>query len=229
MNFLFYKVLGKLFNFRNEEVPSFLLHELVHQGENFLPFTTSSLKFRALACICNDLVVNQRKNYLEFGAGLSTILVARLIKKNGLKAHVYSLEEDKGWIEYIQHIIDKEGLTQFVTLFHLPTYPSSSLSQAYLYDFETLKSQLDSSTHFDIILVDGPAAWEKHKVNSRLGNAQFIANAIAPEATVFIDNANREGEKKLVAKLSQDCQVKPIYIDPTFAVLVKGKHYNFIV
>lgn len=229
MNFLIYKALGKFFNFRNEEIPSFLLHELVHQGENYLPFTTSSLKFRALACICNDLVVNQRKKYLEFGAGLSTVIVARLIQKNGLKAHIYSVEEDKGWIDYIQHIIDKEGLTPYVTLFHLPTKPSTSLSQAYTYDFETLRSQLDPSLQFDIILVDGPAAWEKHKLNSRLGNAPFIAASIASEATVFIDNANRTGEKKLVTRLSQDFQVKPIYIDPTFAVLVKGKQYNFIL
>lgn len=222
------KVLGKFFNYRNEDIPSFLLHSLYHDG-TYLPFTTSSLKFRSLACVCNDIVVNKREEYLEFGSGLSTIIVARLIKKNKLKTKITSIEEDLGWINLLQKIIDEEGLNDFVKFIHAPTTKSESIENSFEYNPASIKEQLPPAKKFDCVVIDGPAAWERHKLNSRVSNAAILEGRTASSCTIFIDNADRIGERKLVTILSAELSLKPLFIDPTFAVLVQGIHYNFII
>ena len=222
------KVLSKFFNYRNEDIPAYIVHSLFHEG-TYLPFTSSSLKFRPLACICNDIIVNQRSQYLEFGAGLSTIIVARLIKKNKLTTKITSIEEDKGWIDLLQKIIDAEGLNNYITFIHAPTVKSESIENAYGYNLSIIDEQLANSQLFDCILIDGPAAWEHHKIKSRVTNVAILSGRLSTSYSLFVDNADRMGERQLVNNLSTDLKVKPVFIDTTFAVLIKGVHYNFII
>jgi len=222
------KIFRKFFPFRNEDIPSFLLHSLFHQG-TFLPFTTSSLKFRSLACVCNDLVVNNRQEYLEFGSGISTIIVARLIKKNQLKTKITTVEEDLGWITIIKKIIEDEGLEDLVTFIHAPTEKSEEIDNAFGYSASLVKTHFSKGNKYDCILIDGPAAWEPHKKNSRICNAILLNENLASNYSIFVDNANRPGELTLLDQLAKNAHVKPLHIDATFAVLIKGTHYNFII
>ncbi|WP_293893628.1 hypothetical protein [Flavobacterium sp.] len=58
-------LIKKFFLHKNEELSSFSLNELYHHG-SYLPYTTSSLKFRFLACLVNDGVVSNRTKVLKF-------------------------------------------------------------------------------------------------------------------------------------------------------------------
>lgn len=212
---------------KNEELPSFLLHKLFHQG-SYLPFTTSSLKFRLLACLANDIVVNNRKAMLEFGSGISTILVARLFKLNNIQGTITTIDESAEWQEIIKSILKEEGLTNYVHFIHAPTELSTTTNQSYEYNNTMVFDQINN-LQFDIVLVDGPSAWQNTNIMSRASNSKFILKNLAESYTIFIDNADRPGETTLTKSLASELNVKVLQLDPTFVALVKGQHFNFII
>lgn len=220
-------LIRKFFIHKNEDLPSFLLQKLFHQG-TYLPFTTSSLKLRLLACIANDIVVNNRTKVLEFGTGISTILIARLFRLNNIPGKIITIDESSEWQEIVKGILHKEELTNYVHFVHAPTEISTTLNQSYEYTaslvFEGIKK-----TEFDLVLVDGPSAWQNATVMSRASNKKFITNNLADAYTIFIDNADRPGELALTKSLGTELKTQLLPLDPTFVALVKGYHFNFII
>lgn len=73
-----------------------LLRPLI-TGYPYTPFTGASFRPFWLAYIIIDIVLNSRNNIIEFGYGVSTIIIGRLIKKNNLKANLISIEHDANW------------------------------------------------------------------------------------------------------------------------------------
>ena len=82
---------------------------------------------------------------------------------------------------------------------------------------------------FDLVLVDGPAAWQKETIMSRTSNSKFIIKNVAEKHCIFIDNSDRPGERDLTEKLARELDSKILQLDPTFVALVKGQHFNFII
>jgi predicted O-methyltransferase YrrM len=66
----------------------------------------------------NDIVINDRKSIIEFGSGLSTIMIGRLIKKNGLDTRVLPVEHDEEWMKALAGILKNENTGDAVTLLH---------------------------------------------------------------------------------------------------------------
>lgn len=137
-----------------------------------------------------------RPTVLEFGAGASTRVLARLVSAVG--GRVISVEQDAEWVQQVTKWLAADGLAHAVTLVHAPlvtrvvvegtrpvlTYPASVL---------------DALAPWDIALVDGPTGFPD--VLSRIGPlVHVIARLGAGAATVaFLDDAAREGEQHAVA------------------------------
>ena len=60
----------------------------------YLPITNYSAGPIFYTHICNDIIINQRKYIVELGSGVSTILLARLIRKNRLNTRIISVDHD---------------------------------------------------------------------------------------------------------------------------------------
>ncbi|UOK43756.1 MULTISPECIES: class I SAM-dependent methyltransferase [Flavobacterium] len=220
-------LIRKFFLHKNEELPSFLLSKLYHQG-SYLPFTTSSLKFRFLACLVNDIVVNNRKTVLEFGSGISTIIAARLMKMNNLDCTITTVDESAEWQGIIKKILKEENLLDYVKFVCAPTEPSGDLHQSYEYNSPIVFEAI-ANKKFDLVLVDGPSAWQKKNVMSRASNVKFIKDNLADNFTIFIDNSDRPGEVELTKRMAATLNLKPSRLDPTFLTFSKGPHFNFVV
>lgn len=217
----------KFFLHKNEELPSFLLSKLYHQG-SYLPYTTSSLKFRFLACLVNDVVVNDRKSVLEFGSGISTIIVARLIKMNNLDCTLTTVDESAEWQEIIKRILKSENLLDYVNFVCAPTEASTDLQQSFEYNSKIVFEAV-SDKKYDLVLIDGPAAWQKKNIMSRASNVKFIKDNLADKYTIFVDNSDRPGEVELTKRIAETLHLKPSYLDPTFLTFSKGAHFNFVI
>lgn len=220
-------ILRKFFLHKNEELPAFLIQKLYHQG-SYLPFTTSSLKFRFLACLANDIVINSRTSILEFGSGISTIIIARLIKMNNLKCALITVDESAEWQEIIKKILKEENLLDYVNFVCAPTVKSSDLEHSFEYYNQAVFEAI-SNMKFDLVLSDGPSAWQKTNVMSRATNFKFIKNNMADNFTIFVDNSDRLGETELVNRIASEFNVKPILLDPTFLTFSKGHHFNYVI
>jgi predicted O-methyltransferase YrrM len=220
-------LIRKFFLHKNEELPSFLLSQLYHQG-SYLPYTTSSLKFRFLACLVNDVVVNNRKAVLEFGSGISTIILARLIKMNNLDCTITTVDESPEWQEIIKKIIKDENLLSYVDFVCAPTELSKDFQYSYEYN-NAIVLEAISNKYYDLVLVDGPSAWQKKNIKSRASNIKFIKDNLKDDFTIFIDNSNRPGEIELTKRIATTLNLKPSNLDPTFLTFSRGQRFNFVI
>jgi len=223
----FEKILNKIFHHRNEELPSFLLSKLFHSGK-YLPFTSSSLKMKPLACVINNIVVHNRKSILEMGSGISTIIIARLFKLNEINGHILSIDENYEWQKIISNFIKEEKLEQYVTFINAPVEKTKNLENSYGYNKVVVKNALQEK-YFDLILIDGPSAWSSSNIMSRASNFELFENNLQENFTIFIDNADRSGEKKLGKYITSKFGITPTKLDVTFVSYKKGKHFNFAI
>src|SRR5690606_38250097 len=62
---------------RLEDVHALIVLQPLLVGHPVLPLTGSALRPHCLTHLINDILINRRRRILEFGTGLSTILLAR--------------------------------------------------------------------------------------------------------------------------------------------------------
>ncbi len=211
----------------NDIYASTLVGKLLHQG-NYIPITNSSLSLYSIAITLNDIVVNQRTKIVEFGSGISTILMARLLSQNGIKGRIYSVEEDSEWSKIISDILEKEGLKNFVEFINAPLASSQLSLQENVkwYSGEILGAKFNSITDIDLVLVDGPSAWHEEIQFARYPAFPFLKDKLASCFSFYLDDVNRFGEKKILEHWEKEMQVKFLYLSNTFAVTRKGSFYE---
>lgn len=203
------------------------LSPLLTKGQ-YLPFTTSSLDFHSLAIILNDIVINNRKTILEFGSGASTVLMARLLNANGYKdKKIISIEHDKEWSKTVTNLLDYEGVGQYVKLINAPLVKCNlSLMGNKWYDLNVLKENIP--IEIDTCIIDGPPAWFDQIKFARYPALGFVSEYLRDNSIVFIDDANRDGEKKMIESC-KNIPFKKVYFSSSFVGLVRGNFFNISI
>jgi len=203
-----------------------LLDNLLQSGGP-LPFTFMSLRPFALAFIVNEMLINKRRSLLEFGSGISTVILARAMKMHGIDARLISVESDREWSELTGNLLAKDGLSSYVELVHAPLTHRDWKGRSLLwYDELTLKERLRNADSPDLILIDGPAAYNKHYGLNRYFAMPFLKERLAPEHCIFLDDANREGEKQVLNYWKEELGMESEIFADTLAVHYKGKHFD---
>ncbi|MEO8933719.1 MAG: hypothetical protein ABI295_05380, partial [Xanthomarina sp.] len=73
------------------------LNQLFADTSVYLPFTKWAISPSTITHVLNDIIVNDRKCIIEFGAGASTLYIAKLLKSNKIEASFFSVESDADW------------------------------------------------------------------------------------------------------------------------------------
>jgi hypothetical protein len=169
-------------------------------GYPYLPFTAAALRPFALAHILNDIVVNERREIIEFGAGLSTVLIGRLIRQNRLEARLLSVEHSEAWAEALQEKLRKEGLGDLVRVVYAPL-KATGLSECSgeWYDLGGEDLRLEGR-RFDMMIVDGPPAWEKGRELARYPALPLMKAGLREKHAIYLDDANRPGEQEVLRR-----------------------------
>lgn len=168
-------------------------------GYDQLPITKSSMSFFAIAMIINDIQINNRKTILEFGSGLSTIIISRLIKKNKLPCKIYSIEHDKSWFDLLNNILKKENTSENVVSIHAPLSVSKkSKKNLDWYNEEAILNGMPKNILFDLLIIDGPPAHEKSKSLSRYPALPFAKDKLNKSYSIYLDDASRKGELEVI-------------------------------
>lgn len=171
-------------------------------NRQYLPLNGGALRPICMAYILNEIIINKRENVLEFGAGISTILMARLIKSNNLKIKISSIEHNKEWIVLLQEILNNEGLLEYVGFIHTDLKKNSKAVNCFWYDEEILEQKLKNQI-FDFVIVDGPPADVPEICYSRYPVKNFIQKKLCKNFCILIDDSNRIGERKLATDLKK--------------------------
>ena len=186
-----------------------------------------SIDTYGLAFLRNELVVNHRTSVLEFGSGLSTIFMALVIKKYSLPTKITSVEADEEWVSRISDKASALGLSSILTIIHAPLVLQPRLGQNNSwYDFKDLSETEFVSSPFDMVLVDGPPAYREDISLSRFGALPFLHEMLADDFTILLDDANRDGEKKVLALWEEEFGLHFNIYNGRLAVCRKGSYIN---
>lgn len=192
----------------------------------FLPFTNAALRPFCLAHILNDIVVNSRQSIIEFGSGLSTILIGRLIKRNKLNARLLSVEHNQGWANVLNGIVENEGISNVIEIIHAPLEKSKLAAAGNLwYDLQVLDKKT-AGKKFDMAIVDGPPAWQKGYEMARYPALAYVYDKLHEKFAVYLDDANRAGEKSVLELWQKEYGHAFTISGGTLAYFYAGESYH---
>jgi predicted O-methyltransferase YrrM len=192
----------------------------------YLPMSFTALRPLGIALILNEIIVNQRQFILEFGSGISTILISRLIKKNQLSTQFVSVEYDANWYRLIQAQLKSEEAPSSVQIIHAPLLPCDfALNGLEWFNQQILKDYFQQLDGFDMVIIDGPLAGNKKLQFSRYPALPFIWDKLKPEFVIILDDADRYGEKKIITLWEKLYPLKFRVVGDNIALAYCGKHY----
>lgn len=197
----------------------------------FFPISTPSLELHSLLQVVNDIIINQKKTVVEIGPGLSTIVLCRLKKLNNLPFRFYAVESNAAWIDLIINLLKAEGLEEMVTLIHAPLEdcPLGYAADYQWYSLSALDRHFSGEQKIDLVLVDGPPAYQADIQFSRYPALPYFKNKLGPSFSFYLDDAARAGETEILKRWHKSVEIKPLYLSSSFAVLTKDlPFYPFI-
>ena len=214
---------------RIEDLTAYLLIRDLLKFPEYLPTTSSSLRFHTLATVLNDIIINKRESIIEFGAGISTLAIANLFKKNSLNYSLISVEDDMNWFNYMKSFILKNNLQEHVNLIYAPLEKTNlALENNSWYSVKSLSENINNDLKFSLAIVDGPGAWKPEIRLSRYPAVPYLINFLADNFSIYLDDINRKGEKEILSLWQKKYSMRFEKINDTTAVFIKGKKLNTI-
>jgi hypothetical protein len=211
----------------SKETYSYSLLRPLLDDFGFLPISNSSLSFHTLATVCNDVVYNQRKHIVEFGSGISTLVIANLIRTFKLETKLTSIDHSGPWIDLLKDNLGRAGLKDQVVLIHAEKGATSHTLPGY--QWYQLEPHMDKFVGkvFDSILVDGPEA-HHHRIRlARYPALPFIAPFMNKEQCfICMDDSYRLGEREVLRKWSRDHNLNFHIKVGTSSCAILGPHLN---
>jgi hypothetical protein len=192
---LFNKISSKLRKFESGLYDARATVELASLGIGFKPWPASAIAPSALKMVINDIIINQRSTVIEFGAGLSTVYLAKVLKDTG--GRLISIESDCQWAQLVQGWLAAEGLSEAVNMVIAPMAPCSiGIGGLEWYDTDIVKNAIRDDM-IDCVLVDGPIAYKAGMGLARYPAIPTIKHRLADRFSIFLDDTNRPGERQI--------------------------------
>ena len=200
------------------------------QGLPYLPHTSSSLAYSAIKAVLNDIIINNRTVVVEFGAGISTILISRMLQYNGLtQVQLISFDHDEGWTRLINHYLEQHVTGTTVQVTHAPMAACThALDNNQWYQQDRVLETLSAfSGKIDCVVVDGPLAYKKKIAKARYPAYPVVKDMMAPRFSLFLDDTNRPGESEILQLWAQEGNLKVLPMAGSFQALMQGDYYTF--
>ncbi len=194
-------------------------------GLDFVPWTRSAMRPSTVVHILNDIAINRRTAILELGAGISTLYLAWAARRHG--ASLLSIEEDEGWAGQVASYLTTAGLAANARLLVCPrlvTTGGSSVGR--WYDPQLVKQALGDQ-RFDLVVIDGPAAFRPGDGQARGPALDLLHDHLAERCALFLDDAVRPGERQIVAEWARQLQVTALVdeIEGGHAYFARGQRF----
>jgi predicted O-methyltransferase YrrM len=165
-------------------------------------------------------LVEQEKPGLvvELGSGLSTILTASILRKTG--GRLVSIDHDATFAELTRGYLAANGLEDIVDLRVAPLAPVAGEPGALWYD-PRLIADLQG---IDLLFIDGPPKPVDPLI--RRHALPHLAARLSPGAHVFLDDAERAGERAIMDQWRRDFPIAQMLVvghPKAHAVMVMGE------
>jgi predicted O-methyltransferase YrrM len=177
--------------------------------------------------ILNEIIVNERRNVVEFGSGISTLYIARILSEQG--GRLITIEDNAEWAALVERMLEREGLRDVVTLVRAPLKPCSfSVNGLEWYNEKAVEDAL-GDVKIDMVLVDGPPAYEKGKELSRYPAFRAVVPHLNERCAIILDDIDRPGERQALARWQAQADFDldvDVQVIPNFALCRRGPCFN---
>lgn len=172
----------------------------------FIPWTRAAMRPSTILHILNEIFINDRRSIIEFGAGVSTIYLAWAAKQVG--ANVISIEENGSWASKIKTHVGDIGAGDVCDVRAIGRKPLKGQGyDSHWYDAGQVKD-LIGGLKFDVVVVDGPTAFEAGQEQARRPAIDVLSGNLAENYAIFLDDALRPGEQQALAAWEASLGVK---------------------
>ena len=146
---------------------------------------------------------------VECSSGVSTLILAYALSRNQT-GHVYSLEHDREYAKRTRELMGEHGLSHFATVIDAPLVEvvAGNVPRRW-YDI----SGLDLPAPIDLLVIDGPP--QETGDMARYPAGPILFPRLAAGATVFLDDADRPGERAAFGEWAKDISGICVEILPT--------------
>jgi len=166
-----------------------VLRPLLDRG-GYLPWTTGSMRPAGLVVVCNEIVHGARTRIVECGSGVSTVVLARLLRERGA-GRLVALEHDRHWAALVHEQLRREALDGIARVLDAPLE-----GEPPWYGPARLVEVPDE---LDLLVVDGPPACDAgHGMRRALALPRFEERLVVG-AAVVLDDIARPGERDVLA------------------------------
>lgn len=146
-----------------------------------------------LKLIVEHCLLNKPETIVECSSGLTTLMLARSCQINGT-GHVYSMENGEEYVANIHRELRRYNLDNAATVLHSPLVKMQIKSEK----FQWYELQSLPDLKINMLVIDGPPGYLQK--NSRYPAIPALLDRLADGCTIFLDDAARPDEKKIVAR-----------------------------
>lgn len=163
----------------------------------YLPWSASAISRQVAVKLCNELALNERRAIVEFGPGISTLVMAHWAQTVQVPISILAFEEDLGWLRFLQAQLEGIPFAD-VRLVHAPLRRSTREYPLPVQRWYDLHADELGSRLIDLVLVDGPSAYLRHNRFDRYPALPFVRERLTDNCAVVLDDTDRKGERAVV-------------------------------
>ena len=161
-----------------------------------LTWSSGSMVPAGFAAVCAEVAARDRPTVVECGSGFSTLELARLVQERG--GRLISLEHDAFWAGRVRDHLAAAGLAGTAQVVLAPLEAGAGLP------WYAADSLLSVPERIDVLLVDGPPAFEPGTGLSRYPALPRLMERLAAGAVVVLDDIDRDGEQQVLAAWTRE-------------------------
>jgi predicted O-methyltransferase YrrM len=165
-----------------------------------LTWSSGAMTQGGLALVCAEISARERPTVVECGSGFSTLRLAELIQER--EGRLYSLEHDASWAARVQEELVTTGLAETARMVRAPLEPHPVGRDGLPWYAQEALDGLPE--RIDVLLVDGPPAFEPGTGLSRYPALPALIERLAPDAVVVLDDIDRPGELEVLRAWEQE-------------------------
>jgi predicted O-methyltransferase YrrM len=156
-----------------------------------------SLAWDAAAVLAREVALRQPRTVVELGSGASSLVIGMQLRRLG-HGHLYTLDHDPEFARLTRRHLAAMGLQDWVSVLDSALVDQSVGGEQY--SWYDLPEAVRSLERIDVVVIDGPPQRTDREGMPRYPALPMLADQLGPGSLVFVDDASRDAEKRMMAR-----------------------------
>lgn len=171
------------------------LHRLVPVQSGMPPARGWAVRPDLLLLLVSLVQQHRPTTVVDLGSGCTTLWMATAMRAYGIEGQVIALDHDENYAQLTRDALVAHGLEKFAVVRHAPLTTLELGGEEWpWYDLDALADL----TRCDLLVVDGPPGGLR--AHSRYPAVPMLADRLAPQAVVVVDDYARLDENAMVTR-----------------------------